>query len=223
MCADRKLPNRGVLEGLRNNGKTLQEIADLYGASRERVRQVIGNTGRDFLKNRTIEMMKGVDFSDWTVKDIPSQGLRSIWRRELYKHHHSVVGGMAKIGNDAEKRARALLENNDIACELMPLGSPFDILCNNGLRIDVKTTTKPFTNYPGLVSPKWRFKVGAGKRGQTDFYMCITSNEDIFIIPSIVVPQHWEQLQFCWPALSPSKGRFSQYKDAYRLLRKDRL
>ena len=34
------------MQAMRCNGRTLQEIADAHGISRERVRQLIGNTGQ---------------------------------------------------------------------------------------------------------------------------------------------------------------------------------
>jgi len=37
---------RGEMLALRGDGWSLQKIANLYGVSRERVRQIIGNTGR---------------------------------------------------------------------------------------------------------------------------------------------------------------------------------
>ncbi len=35
---------------MRNEKKTLQEIADKFGITRERVRQIIGNTGDEAIK-----------------------------------------------------------------------------------------------------------------------------------------------------------------------------
>lgn len=144
---------------MRNSGKSTVEIANIFGISRERVRQIIGNTGKDFLRNWTLNAIQSGKFdyvhegkkSD--LKKLP--GTYSVWRADWGHHRHKAVGGLVKHGQEFEERASRILLQNGIPNELMCHTSPFDIKTLSGLRIDVKSVSFDTSSMPSQYKCKY--------------------------------------------------------------------
>lgn len=208
---------------LRKNGYTLQKIGDKFGISRERVRQLIGNSGYmafDLMheeRDRIVEESK-----DLTTPELRKKlGIYNIPKRN---YHHPVENGDSGTyrGNVSEVRAAEIIRQHGFIAELMPLGHPFDILVNDSIRVDVKSAYHSLTS-PSILrrsaSPMWKFKVGKNRRDLCDFYFCIiTETEDVFIIPSKDVPANMQFLAFCYPTERPEIAKWQNYHDAYDLL-----
>ena len=209
-------------------GWTLQKIAERYGLSRERVRQIIGNSGHIAIK--TTDRLKDEEFlqqtANLTNEELAkmlglSMNTVSQYRGDI---RHAIKEGdhPAYRGAIIEDRVSEILNKKGIQNELMPFRNGFDILALDIVRIDVKSAYKnwdpPSSNF---VSPLWRFKIqgNAIKRRGTDFYACfIVPTEEIFIIPSDVIPDTREYIAFCWPTTRPTMSKYQKYLDAYHLI-----
>ena len=79
---------------------------------------------------------------------------------------------------------------------------PFDLLVDDHLRIDVKYSGQRKGGY------NWSFVVKKDlKRFECDFYICVTANEDCFIIPSEEVALRVEKIVFNYPLKKSSVYR----------------
>ena len=206
---------------LRDNGATIQAIGDIYGISRERVRQLIGNTGYVAAAFIRDERQRIVDNSkDLTTPEL-IQKLGIMARSVRRNYHHPVAGnGAVSRGNQAEVRAAEILRRNGLSPELMPLHHPFDILVNGSIRVDVKSAYKPLQSPSRKnTSPMWSFRIRENTREKCDFYFCmIAETEDIFVIPSKDVPDNMDNIAFCFPTERPELSKWQNYQDAYDLI-----
>lgn len=199
---------------------TLQEIADEYGLSRERVRQIIGNSGRGYKPKRIRRQARAM--ADKTNREVAealgiSYGLASTLRADI---RTPVDGdGSASVGFDKEEWAAEHLRALGFDVELMPFRHPFDMLVNDSCRVDVKYCSTPRTPpSSGNISPQWCFAL-RGERENCDIYMCVTGEDDVFMIPSSEVPEQQEQLVFCYPTKRPSLGKYQKYLERYDLIK----
>jgi hypothetical protein len=127
-------------------------------------------------------------------------------------------------GKDGEIFVSGILSKNGIENTLMPTGHPFDILCGNGKRIDVKYSPTECRLNRFLRSPQYRFHVRKNARDKTDFYICVTAEKSIFIIPSRDVPSQMDHIIFCYPMLTRKKrGKWLKYLNAFDLLKQEQI
>ena len=212
------------------NGWTLQRIGEKYGISRERVRQITGNTGHIAKKNHDI--LKDEEFLEKTanltndelsnILDVPYHVV-SEFRSGI---RHAIANGDSGPGKAAkiEELISEQLRAKGIKNELMPFSSEFDILALDIVRIDVKAAFKPLnissSDSYKYRNPLWSFTIkDAKKKKDTDFYICvIVPNKDIFIIPRGVIPKKQVFLRFCWPTARPEIGKYQKYLNAYHLI-----
>lgn len=198
---------------------TLQEIGDTFGISRERVRQIVGNSDRRHLAAERIrDEVKSVP--ELTNSEISSvlgistatvSKLRHGQRYAIDNDDCSLAIGVQKENEYAKKLSEMGME-----VELMPYGEKFDAIVN-GHRVDFKFCATP--NVPaGSVNPSWRFNTKNNSRKNCDFYFCITANDDVFIIPSDKIPQKMNQLVFSYPAKHQSTGKWQKFLNRYDLL-----
>lgn len=217
------------MRSLRESGKTLQEIGDLYGISRERVRQLIGNTKKfNYVrkaKDKAILDPANLDKTDQELADELGydvgyiQYYRSGVRRKMPEH------SSAGRGFCVEDEISKILTVNRIPNTLMPLHHPFDILLANGTRVDVKSAAHPL-HPPSQYAPYYNFNLGQKRRGEyADFFILVPLKDgdicDIYIIPRDVVPN---VDYFRLPALSDEerqkakRSKYAVYKNRFDLL-----
>jgi hypothetical protein len=98
--------------------------------------------------------------------------------------------------------------------------SCFDILVNGQIRIDVKAAIKKST--PGSKrnkSPTYSFHTDKNKRSDCDFYILVVAeNKDLFIIPSVELPNSISVVVFCWPTMRPTLAHWQNYHNRFDLL-----
>lgn len=197
---------------------TLQEIADLHGGiSRERVRQLIGNT------SELIQVTPAKTRKNWIVygenKHLSNSKLRSIMGigqgrlfnyRKSEKIRHDVEGGSIKIGYEAENLASKKLFSIDIKHTLTPTSHSFDILLENGSRVDVKSSNP--MNSSKCVSPEYTFKTGKYTKGDyCDFLILVLRDvKEFFVVPT---KKAGGIIRFCWPG--PDHGKRSKWLEYY--------
>jgi hypothetical protein len=206
----------------RNTGATLQQIATIYNLSRERVRQIIGNTGRDFRYKLTREWAKGVDMTVMTSEEIKKlPGMITALTKMCGEIHHKNNG----LGDKTEELAHQILLSKGIANERMPFGCPYDILTDTEIKIDVKHSEYNIQNCPSQRYVKPTYQMAHIKQGADCDYFFVMIKDDtmefgyaVFIIPSRKAPLGLDsRIRIPWPPSSkPSK--WHQYLNRYDLL-----
>jgi transcriptional regulator with XRE-family HTH domain len=206
---------------------SLQRIGDRYGISRERVRQIIGNTGKGIIETSsdilTPEFLASVDdLTNDQVAEAIGYSNATISKYRSGRRHAIKPGNQTvNVGLEMEEVAAKMLQENGIAYQFMGYGHPFDILLDNSKRVDVKSSGSNGKTNPKIKSPQYKFRVQLGdKRNDADFYLCITTDTlDAFVIPSSQVPTTTEQIQMCWPTTRPAMSKYSQYHNRWDLLK----
>lgn len=220
---NQKLPETSILLSLRHDKKmSLQEIADLYGVSRERVRQKIGNTGKDFLYKNIKLPNNPEEMTRQSVLETleNGRGKKNIIQLLSKIHHKINHGSSAGSGNEAEFIISKMLNSDGILNSCMPLNNPFDILLDNGLRVDVKSTKIKWSADPKRKTPMYKFGVKKDTRGDyCDFFICyIFETQDFFVIPNQAIGMV-ESLYIGWPKSDRSWSTWHQYHNRLDLLR----
>lgn len=203
-----------------NELKTLREIGRQYGISRERVRQIIGNTGH--VLHEEIERRNNkIRASFETTPALANKyGFTESYISKIRgDNHHLIAGGNQQKGEMVERYVNQKLIENNIDNKLMPTGYPFDILALEKIKIDVKGA---FTESRtcNLKSPQWHFSLGKNKRGDyCDIFVCVIwETKDCFVIPNSVLRKDQMDLFFCWPTKRPEIGRYQRYFNRWDLI-----
>lgn len=199
---------------------SLAEIGQEFGVSRERVRQIIGNSGRvlsEAIRERNEEIENSISTTPALAKKYGlSEGHISGIRSGKY---HMIAGGNARKGEIVERHVSWVLSENGIDNELMPTGHPFDILALDEVRIDVKGafTTSETSN---CVSPLWHFHMGKNRRGKyCDVFICVIwDTKEYFIIPDSALKRSQTDIYFCWPTKRPTMGKYQKYLNRWDLI-----
>lgn len=207
-----------MIELRASGGLKLREIGDLFGVTRERVRQLIGNTGRkvhgDYVR-KMVALMTHKEMLSATSDNPLFGSSPETWRRIIGKYHHAAKSGPVALGQKWERIVSGKLLELGIKTKLMPLGSPFDLLVEESkMRIDVKYCSRPRPTSK-CVSPQWGFGI-KGNQNKADFYICVAGEiENCFVIPSHLVSSKTNRLQFCWPTLRPELSKWKQFHNAF--------
>lgn len=215
MNTQRKLPDRSELIRLRfENGLTLQEIGDKFKVSRERVRQVIGNTGRHFRSEWTFRHRNILVNENTTKQGIKNiKGVKSVLYKKLRSIHHRVDGdNTSRLGNETESLVHDRLVEMGIDNTLMPLRHPFDmIITKSGKTVDVKGSYSRRYTSPRQKSPMYSFHVRKDKKGDyCDFFIFyIEETDSILVIPNNEIG-YVQNVYVTWP---PSKRGWSKWKN----------
>lgn len=163
-------------------GMTLKEIGEKCGGiSRERVRQIIGNTGRDFRSEWTKELIasKKVKLYHWTeLGNAP--GVRREWRRIWGNERHEVKSGSSgnRKGYLFEEFASEILTMNGIENRCMPYRSSFDILCENGAKLAVTVSGTDVREMPSQVKQIYPTWAVVYRNKNVDFLFAFVPDED---------------------------------------------
>jgi hypothetical protein len=199
---------------------TLQEIGDEFDISRERVRQIIGNTGYDVFQTKNeIRNVKIKQSKLSTAKVAKKHNVSYGFVSRIRTNHHNIEGGSQKKGQDAERYISDKLKNMRIRNKLMPVGHPFDILVFNKLRVDVKACYHG-NQYKNLLNPRYHFNIDSNRRGKyCDFLIfVIWESKDCFVIPFDKVGYNKNNVFFCWPTARPEIGKYQKYHNRWDLL-----
>lgn len=214
---------------MRNEGKTLGEIGIFWGISRERVRQIIGNTGREFRREWTKSIAEGkISFMKHRDQLSGVVGVKKVWKEMWGNFRHSAIGGAVKSGQEFEERAYGILLANGVENSLMPNSFPFDIKTSSGLRIDVKVTNNDVSrhasqNYLGPVYHTGRTKSGK----DCDFLFVFVPDENektgytYFVIPGFEL-HHLRgdaHIRIPWPAKTNRVSKWHKYHKRLDLLK----
>ena len=198
---------------------SLQQIADEFDISRERVRQLIGNSGTGFISLRKQELYdenKNLDnkvLSEMLGYTQP-QTISSVYRKNGIRHE--ITGGRLKVGTEVENMVSEKLTELGIKNKLMPHFHTFDILLDSGVRVDVKSAA-PWKNYKGK-SAAYSFLIETKSRGNYCNYFILVLRDvlEFFVVP---IEATSNSLTFCWPVSGKRISRLAQYHNRFDLLR----
>lgn len=217
------------------HGWKLQAIADKYGISRERVRQIIGNTGfinqqddatarwakrerraarKAEKKQRLLDEIRSPENTHRTNTELAEMlGVRAQIiadnRADLW--HVVEPNSWVGVGQEWETWVSNRLTTLGIGHRMMPPSHPFDILLDNGLAIDVKSTSCKM----GFGGPETPFRVVLRNysRGVCDFLIAvIREHETAFIVPTEQLPKYFISLYL------HTTSKFNQYREAWHLI-----
>jgi hypothetical protein len=239
MCMDKTYFTKRKQEmvELRSQGRTIQQIATVYGISRERVRQVIGNTGyiaspenvyaerKAETKKRHLQLIKKIALLDkpelttWELaRKLNMSYLKTSLNRQIRRHKTN--NAFTNIGMAAEEYVSEELSRRGIKNELMPIGHPYDIETHAGKTIDVKTRThaENIRTSRNFYFFNLRHTERQYRKKEYPDFMALVINKDIFIIPKNKLPE-CSALGFCWPEGKHRHGQnWQQYHNRFDLL-----
>lgn len=199
-------------------GKTLREIAQIFGVSKQRIGQIIGNTGFVAAEKNKEFIQSNPELTNKEISSLLNLSRSAISNYRAKKRHAIENKGTAGKGAKWEEWTAQLLKQKGYYPELLNYGAPYDILLNGKIRIDVKSTDREWW-LPGAKNPIMKFNVGKNKRQKCDFYFCVIINSlNYFIIPSIKVPDQMAQLQFSWPTGRCLQSNWQQYHKRWDLI-----
>jgi hypothetical protein len=216
---DYKTRENKMIEMRLQNLMTLREIGEHFNISRERVRQIIGNTGHDYVAERT---KAKIENSTEATPDLAERlGLCTATISRYRNNHHDISGGSAMKGEIAEKYVSDKMASLGIENELMPIGHSFDLLVNDKIRVDIKASYKTSATSPNYKSPQWHFCIQTDTRGKyCDYFVCVIwKTKDCFIIPFDEIGVGRKDLWFCYPTKRPNIGKYQKYHERWDLLK----
>lgn len=198
---------------------TNTEIGRLFNnLSRERVRQLIGNTGRGFVTRRRKKIWEeNKHKTNAELKD--ALGLSSAAAACGYREgeRHEVKGGGWKVNYDHVNYVSNLLKSKGIEHQLTKAMSPYDIHLENGNRLCVLSASQLFL--PNIYSPLYSFNTRQDVKGRfCDFFICVTSDTlNVFIIPAMKTRMN-SPIRFCYPKDHGKISKWVQYHGRFDLL-----
>lgn len=217
--SDYEMSRRLLMIKMRLGGITMQEIADKFLLSRQRVEQILPDGLTELLTRHRDEIILFLDKD--SAADVAK--LLSMSESAVRKIRRKNGQGLAKIKSHPASRKItswliAHLEQRGISCGLAPYRSAFDMFAN-GYKLKIRYTRKERSS-PSLrnTSPQWRFPFNNCDNKKFDFYVFITGNMDVFIIPSQLVENGTHSVSFCWPTEKPTMSKWLDYHEAYHLL-----
>jgi len=196
---------------------TLQEIGNYWKITREMVRQIVGNSGAGYKQKRLEEAVSRLtNKTNEQVKELLGISTASVakYRRNT---RHAIASGNLEMGTRWEEIVSKILLDNGIRNKLMPHMHQFDILLDNGKRVDVKAASKPLNPPSAKGSPFFVFGTKKPRRGNyCDFFICVVvETVDLFIIPFDEAPK--DMIRLTWPK-NKKPSKYYQYHNRFDLL-----
>lgn len=209
---DRMLELR-LVEGL-----SLKLIARKFGLTRERVRQIIGNTGH-----------VASDFRKEAINNYPPTVTNQQVAKELGLSVSTIISYRAPnsfylfdSGNREGHTKSILYVGKKLVAaghkvEYLPSSTTNDLLVNGRYRVCVRHTNVE-KDAPSMrnQSPVWQFSfVGTD---EAHFVCCVIKYNEIFVIPRTTFPRGRESVAFAYPTLRPSMSKVVPYLNKFELL-----
>lgn len=203
--------------------KTLQEIANVYGISRERVRQIIGNSGSGYkLRRNRKKILSHPELTNDELSEYTGISVNVIsTHRAMAGQRHTIKdGGHLKSGTEGEIIVSDKLRELGIEHKLMGHMHKFDIILKNGKRIDVKTADsaiKPPSQHGGAYYNFRITKFRSGQESYADFFILLIKPENKFyVIPENEIAKSY--LRITQSPLKKEKLKYDKYINRFDLL-----
>jgi hypothetical protein len=211
---------------------TLDKIGIKFGISRERVRQILGNTGymgesrvdpRKARRSVQIEEIKASMSPDKTNQEVIDEtGLpESLISSLRAGTRHAIKDGKASDGMQVENKVSATLTDNGIKNKLMPNKHHHDIELPDGRRVEVKARLATIQRTPeGKEKYHFTLVKNGAARERAEFFVLV-SPYDTFVVPSCEIPDKTVAIDFCYPETDSGrrKSKYWQYRNRFDLLK----
>lgn len=210
--------------------RSTQRIADHLGISRERVRQVIGNSRPLFQAARLSYVYAHPEMSR---NELASHiGVAPDWILEKYRSR-PLLPEDAKSGSYWELHFHAviavqkILEERGLTVSRMRGGDAFDLLiAGSSYDISIKVLARKEPSFPASQkhkSPKWTFPIRRRHTNAIDFYVLVTGLGDHFVIPNGEIDTKWQKrdvrtVAFCWPCGRPTMSKMAEWHERWELI-----
>ena len=199
---------------------TLEEIGAKFGGlCRERVRQLIGNTGRGFVTRRKKKIWEqNKHKTNYELSNALGVSSKTTVFRYRNGERHEVAGGAAKKGYDMENYVSNVLKSMGFENTLMGYRHPFDMLMADGTKVEVLSTA-PFI-LPGGRAECYSFNTHQDKKGRyCDYFVCVASDTmEIWVIPAHLTKTN-SPIRFCPHSDHWIKSKWLQYQNRFDLLK----
>lgn len=164
---------------------TIEKIGKFFNISRERVRQLIGNTGRITQRDKASRMLDLYESNKGLSNAQLGRllGIKSVSKYRNGERHNIDGSGYPKIGADTEELVSERLSYLGIGHKLMPYAHPFDILLDTGSRVDVKSAEPISLRF--YLFPCYTFHTKVIEKGHyCDFFILVLRDlTDFFVVP----------------------------------------
>lgn len=172
-------------------GMTLEEIGVIHGITRERVRQIVPDTGnyraqwtRDFIRDNPDVIHVNRD----EIKNLP--GVKKEWSKIWGKTWHEPKDGYQKEHFLFVNRLKDMLRDIGIQSEIVPFAEPHDLLTKSGMKISVGYTNTDVSRCPSQNStsyPTWAVPNLGADPTKYDYavaFIPYAGDYTFFVIPS---------------------------------------
>jgi hypothetical protein len=127
------------------------------------------------------------------------------------------------FGVKAEIMVSNRMKELNIRHELMPHSHSFDILVNNKIKIDVKSSWKsniPPSQIGRCVNDRYHFQLRGHDKHPADYYILVIPKCDaMFIVPGDIIPKNKTDIFMVYPSARPEIGKYQKYLNRWDLLR----
>ena len=216
-------------------GWTNTAIGNKWGISRERVRQIIGNTGKFFRREWTTKLKESgrISTENLTWRDIDNlPGTKKVWRETWSMERHMSKSGNIMVNQEFENLASSTLSEHNIRHEIMPSRYPYSIRISNGVRVDVhigNTNMQSSPSQTNLTYPTWKVP-NINPEPEYDFLWAFIPDGygyTYFIIPheelEHLSAKRTANIRIPWPPMSGERyvSKWHKYHERIDLLESD--
>lgn len=206
-------------------GLTLESIAERYDLSRERIRQIVGNTGHLAHEKWREEFNEIASDPMITNHQLANMFDRSLTAIAKHREGWHMVEGDNNVALHTEivYHVYQVLESLGMDAELMPLHGDYHILVGGKIRISVRASKGviPPSQEGRLVNPQYHFHIRKyPDREHIHFFILVAHDVgEMFIVPSSVIPRHQNEIGMTWPTERPEIGKYQKYRDQFSLIK----
>jgi len=189
--------------------QTLDEIGRKVGVSRERIRQIIGNSGYIIPEWKHGVIKKNPDRTNEELAEMLGYepgSIASVRGNTFHKDKQGRYDWIIHVGE--------FLESLGHSVEYKPYRVPYDILLNGKTKIKIALARRwNHSERYGLVSDAYRFHLRSG----SDFTIGVALEYgDIFVFPKV---EFGRVIRFVWPS-NPHKSvsKWAQYHNRWEMI-----
>lgn len=198
---------------------SLEQLADKFNITKQRVYAIVGPSGNRTKERNDTIILKHNDLSNPELSKKTGLSIGRIVATRAKSRHAIKNNGPYYKGSLFEEYVSLKLSDMGIHNTLMAYRHPFDILLNNGLRLDVKSCkhSKGLTVKTKMYS--FNLRLDKKPKDYCDYIICVlVESRDIFVIPLSECRN--SHVRFSFP--TPNIGRVSkwaQYHNRFDLLK----
>lgn len=187
--------------------------------SRERVRQLIGNTGRGFVTARRKRIWEENKYeTNQKLSEMMEISESRVVKGYREGEWHNIKSGNVKTFQDAQKFVSAMLVIKGYENEMTGLRAGYSFLLENGNKVQL-IACHP-VQVPRCWAKTYSFNTRAEKVGiRCDFFICLCLDTlDMFVVPSDKVRGTGTPIRFSFPPTRHYKSKWLQYHGRFDLL-----